>query len=316
MPLSIIIPTLNEAAALPTLLGQLRSQRGVSCEILVADGGSSDATAALARTAGVIVVPADRGRGRQMNAGAQQAQGRFLLFLHADSQLPSTDLLTKAVDAFEAAIAANGHDRIAGHFPLRFIERDKNSESFYRHLEGKTRLNRPYTINGDQGLLISARFFHALGGFDERLPFLEDQYLAGKIFDQGQWRLLPGELHTSARRFETEGRRERYTLMAILMGLHAARVEEFFARAPAVYAAQSETGRLRLQPMLRLIRQIFHERGVWASLKILYRIGQFVRENAWQLADGLATLLVSAWFFIWLPLQLRRSDSIQGTGIA
>src|SRR5687768_8779353 len=80
--LSIVIPTLNEAAALPTLLDQLRRQEGLACEIIVADGGSTDATAALAQQAGARVLGAPRGRGAQMNAGARVATAGHLLFLH------------------------------------------------------------------------------------------------------------------------------------------------------------------------------------------------------------------------------------------
>lgn len=346
MRLSIIIPALDEASTLPRLLQQLRAQQNILCEIIVADGGSRDGTTEITRQAGVALVQSPRGRGRQMNTGAAQARGDFLLFLHADSSIESATLLADALTALDREIAQSGHSRIAGHFPLRFVDTDSASARFYHHLEGKTRLNRPYTINGDQGLLLSAVFFTQLGGFDERLPFLEDQRIADKIFTQGRWMVLPGELLTSARRFEIEGRRERYTLMAILMGLHAANVEEFFTQAPAVYAAHNETGHLQLQPMLQRIHRIFRQRGFFQTIGILYRIGQFVRENAWQLAywrdqannaphlprlkfydrwlhpltrnplaDALASVLVSLWFFVWLPLSLRCSDSIQDRGI-
>ena len=340
--LSIILPTLDEAHSLPVLLQQLRAQQRLDCEIIVADGGSRDRTIELARHADVRIVESARGRGRQMNAGAAQAHGEFLLFLHADSKIESHLLLANALTALTQEFERAGHSRIAGHFPLRFFETNAASTRFYRHVEGKTRLNRPYTINGDQGLLIHAAFFAQLGGFDERLPFLEDQRIAAEIFKQGRWMVLPDTLLTSARRFEQEGRRERYTLMALIMGLHAARVEDFFVRAPGVYAAQNESARVQLQPILQLIRKLFAERGLLQTLAILYRVGQFVRENAWQLAywrdqandaqdlprlkfydrwlepltrnvvaDLLATILVSVWFFVWLPLQLQRSDSIQ-----
>lgn len=336
MHLSIVIPALNEATALPVLLLHLRHQQGIELEIIVVDGGSSDGTREVAERYGAQLHSSPRGRGQQMNAGAAQAGGEFLLFLHADSQIESPRLLADALTALRQAIEQRGHHRIAGHFPLRFINRPADASDFYRHIEGKTRLNRPYTINGDQGLLIHSTYFKQLGGFDQRLPFLEDQRISAKIFASGQWLVLPGELLTSARRFEREGHRARYTLMAILMGLHAANVEEFFSQVPAVYAAHDETRPLQLQPMLQLIRQIFRRRGLLQTLGILYRIGRFVRENAWQIAywrdqrhddahlprlqffdrwlrplthnpvaDALATLLVSGWFFLWLPLQLR-----------
>jgi rSAM/selenodomain-associated transferase 2 len=261
---------------LPTLLAQLRQQQDVELEIVVADGGSGDATIAVAEAGGATVARAERGRGRQMNAGARASRSGYLLFLHADSQLPQPRLLAEALAALRAAGA-----RVAGHFPLRFARGASEHALFYRYLEGKTRLNRPYTINGDQGLLIARPFFDELGGFDELAPFLEDQRLAAKIFAQGRFIVLPGELITSARRFETEGVRERYTLMALIMGLHAGGADAFFATAPQIYRAPS--GRLALGPYLETIDRYLRELDASAGLRLWWRVGGFVRDNAWQL---------------------------------
>lgn len=298
-------------------------------EIIVADGGSSDDTCALARAHGAAIITAPRGRAAQMNAGARAASAERLLFLHADSGLNSQTLLTDAL----AAYCTWPEPRSAGHFALRFIGTTPGHELFYRHLEAKTRLNRPGTINGDQGLLISRAYFNDLGGYDESLPFLEDQRIAAKIFAGGHWLLLPGELQTSARRFEREGHAARYTLMAMLMGLHAADVHEFFAEAPQVYRAQSEARALDLRPFMALARKALRRRGIW---KTLWPIGRYVRGNSWQLffardigrtdgrlrclefhdrhlaaaldnryCDALATLLLAAWFYLYLPLKVK-----------
>ena len=79
--LSVIVPTLNEAENLSSLLNDLKKQRNISLEIIVGDGGSSDATKSVADACGVTVVSAERGRGTQMNAAAGQAAGDYLLFL-------------------------------------------------------------------------------------------------------------------------------------------------------------------------------------------------------------------------------------------
>lgn len=332
MDLSVIIPTLDEAQALPGLLQQLRAQQGLACEVVVADGGSADDTVALAQADGAHVTAAPRGRGAQMNAGARLARGEFLLFLHADSRLPSGGTLAAALAALRTAIAAHG-PRCAGHFPLRFVRRGGGHDFFYRYLEAKTALNRPGTINGDQGLLLAATYFQALGGFDERLPFLEDQRIAARIFEDGRWQVLPERLETSARRFEAEGAYRRYTLMSLIMGLHAAGADAFFTRAPRVYAAQSETGRLRLGPYLALARRVLREAGWRGASTMLLRAGRYARQNLWQMffavdvargraanprllrfhdrrmapllnhaaADVLAALLLAAWFLAVLP---------------
>lgn len=217
-----------------------------------------------------------------MNAGARAASGAFLLFLHADSRIESPRLLADALAALRDAIAQAGHQRVAGHFPLRFTGTSPEHATFYRYLEGKTRLQRPNTINGDQGLLVARSFFDALGGFDERLPFLEDQRIAAKIAERGEWILLPGELHTSARRFESEGVVERYSLMALIMGLYSAGADDFFANAPKVYA--TESGALDLKPQIDAIERYLGQLSLRDRARLLFKIGAFIRDNAWQLA--------------------------------
>ena len=95
--LSIVIPTLNEAKTLPLLAADLVAQREITLEVLVGDGGSSDATQSVVEAAGWRFVAAPRGRGAQMNAAARLARGDLLLFLHADSRLPDSLLLGRAV---------------------------------------------------------------------------------------------------------------------------------------------------------------------------------------------------------------------------
>ena len=329
--LSVVIPALNEAAALPALLADLRRQEGIALQVIVADGGSADGTPAFAAHAAAQVVLAPRGRGAQMNAGAREAVAPWLLFLHADSRIESATLLREGLEVLKD----RGHGPLpqAGHWPLRFARAGTGGERLFRYLEAKTALNREGTINGDQGMLMSAEFFRELGGFDERLPFLEDQRLAAKVFERGCWIVLPGTLSTSARRFEAEGAYRRYTLMSLIMGLHAAGAEEYFAQARSVYAAQAETGRLRLGPHLALLRRVLREAGPRRALQILWRAGRYARQNAWQpffwcdvalrrerrpflrfhdrvfgpitnnaVFDTLATVLMVAWFLVLLPL--------------
>ena len=337
--LSVVVPALDEAQALPPLLRQIAGQQQIRLEVIVADGGSADGTVGIARSAGAKVIMAPRGRAAQMNAGAGQATADFLLFLHADSELLQPRLLTDALQALRRALADAGHARIAGHFPLRFSGTSPRHDSFYRYLEGKTRLNRPYTINGDQGLLIARAFFDELGGFDQRLPFLEDQRIAAKIFARGGWIVLPGELVTSARRFEAEGPAQRYTLMALIMGLHAGGADAFFAALPQIYAAHADTGRLDLRPFVAAIEKYLQGLGFVERWRLLYRIGRFIRENTWQLfyrrdfiagaqlrprlrfcdrfveplvrnpaASALAAVLARAWFLLWLPRWIDAAD--------
>jgi rSAM/selenodomain-associated transferase 2 len=333
-PLAVVIPAYNEAAALPALLDDLRAQQGVALEVIVADGGSTDGTPALAAAAGAQVVSAPRGRGAQMNAGARAARAATLLFLHADSRLEGPTQLREALDAL-----ATAGEHAAGHWPLRFTRAQAGGERFYRHLEAKSALNRPGTVNGDQGLLIGRAFLDQLGGFDERLPFLEDQRIAARIFERGRFVVLPGRLTTSARRFEAEGAGRRYTLMALIMGLHAAGADDALAAWPSLYGTQDAVGRLRLGPHLAHTRRVLRAAGWKRATQIVWRAGRYTRQNAWQLFffadvalgrerrpllrfydrfvrpvtdnvvfDALGALAIAFWFLLALPVACRIAD--------
>ena len=282
MLLSVIIPTLNEAENLPVLLQDLRKQERVKLEIIIGDGGSTDETHSVAERFGTRFVAARRGRGTQMNAAAEQATGDYLLFLHADSSIDDPALL---INALSALISGQfSHECVAGHFRLRFKRTTNKNAMSYRYAEEKTAFNRVNTTNGDQGLLLARSFFNYLGGFDESMPFLEDQRIAEKIREEGNWITLPGVLNTSARRFEKEGFHRRYILMSMMMGLHSVGVESFFARAPGVYRNQLDTGTLLLSPFFALIwRMMYDEWGAYGTLRIFYLLGRYIRQNSWQM---------------------------------
>lgn len=280
--LSVVIPTLNEADHLPVLLRDLSKQQDLSLEIIIGDGGSTDATRAEAEAFGALFVSARRGRGAQMNAAAELASGEYLLFLHADTSIDDPGLLRSAMQAITSE--QRSHEHVAGHFRLCFKRTTMQNAMAYRYAEEKTALNRINTTNGDQGLLLRADLFRVLGGFDESMPFLEDQRIAEKIRFLGKWITLPGVLNTSARRFETEGFHRRYILMSIMMGLHSVGVEEFFVRAPGVYRAQHDSGKLLLSPFFSLIwRMMSDDWGVNGSIRTFYCLGNYARRNSWQM---------------------------------
>lgn len=275
----MVIPALDEADTLPRLLAALGAQRGVSLETIVADGGSTDGTPDIAAAYGARVIAAPRGRGAQMNAGAAAAGGEWLLFLHADSRPAAPDQLRRALDT----LRARGERRLAGHFALRF-ERERHGHRFlYRFMEAKSASNRRYTINGDQGLLLRREWFQTLGGFDETLPFLEDQRMAAQIEDGGAWVLLPDRLTTSARRFEAEGLGARYLLMAVIMAMYTAGERGFFEAAPDLYRAQAETGRLRVRPFLALAWRHYAARDRAGRRAFRRRLRSVALSQTWQL---------------------------------
>ena len=282
--LSIVIPTLNEAEHLPTLLSDIKAQKNIEVEIIAGDGGSTDGTQEILGESGAMIVSTARGRGTQMNGAAGKASGDYLFFLHADSRIEDKQLLSNALNALRNDIDQDENLHVAGHFALRFIRTTHSNAMAYRYMEEKTAFNRTNTTNGDQGFLMTREYFEHLGGFNEKLPFLEDQELAEKIRKEGRWITLPGTLYTSARRFEIEDFHRRYILMGIIMGLYSTGVDSFFHRTPHLYQTQQETGKLLMTPFFRVIWQIMRkEMGIWGSIRAWFYVGRYVRQNSWQM---------------------------------
>jgi len=301
--LSIIIPTLNEEASLPLLLADIAGQQGVPLEAIVADGGSTDGTEAAAAAGGARIVRARRGRGAQMNDAAGQARGGYLLFLHADSRFSSARQLADAIQALREATWRS--PRVAGHFSLQFQRSSKGNTLAYRYMEAKTRLNRINTTNGDQGFLLTRQWFHELGGFDERLPFLEDQRLAERIRCQGCWITLPGVLTTSARRFETEGLYRRYLSMGLIMVAFSTGMDGFFTRLPGLYRLHHHCGKLLIFPILTgFFRTLFAGSRLGTIGARIERVGRYLSQNGWQ-PFFLIDVLRGQRRFILLPLYDR-----------
>lgn len=188
--LTIVIPTLNAATGLGPCLAALDG----ADDILVVDGGSTDDTVAIAEQAGARVVVAPRGRGTQLHAAGAIAQGDWLLFLHADTQLGAGWR-----DAVEAHIA-NSPDR-AGYFGLRLDDAAMQARAIERGVAWRVRLlGLPY---GDQGLLISRSLYDEIGGF-RPLPLMEDVDIARRI-GRRRLRHLGTTAQTSAERWRRDG---------------------------------------------------------------------------------------------------------------
>lgn len=195
MKLSVIIPVLNDAQALPVLLERLRPLLRQGCEVLIVDGGSEDGSAALAERAGFSVVRAARGRARQMNAGAARADGDMLLFLHADTHLPDG-----AVALVTQVLASGAHCwgrfdvRITGrHFMLRVVGPMMNLRSRWSGI-----------ATGDQAMFVTRAVFDAVGGFPDQ-PLMEDIELSKRLRHITRPACIDRCVTTSGRRWETRG---------------------------------------------------------------------------------------------------------------
>ena len=193
--ISIIIPTLNEEARILKLLKFLQEHSsGFIREIIVVDGGSSDKTIQLVKEQSqAILVASEKGRARQMNAGAKIASGRILYFLHADSFPP------KDFDLFITEAYRNLNK--AGCFCMRF---DKD-HWFLNFISWFTKFNHKVCRGGDQSLFVEKQLFDETGGFNESYIVYEDNDLIEKLYQKGEFVVLEQQLITSARRYEEYG---------------------------------------------------------------------------------------------------------------
>jgi len=195
-PLSVIIPTLEAAATLPATLAALAEARPLMREVIVADGGSRDATLAIAEAAGTRVVTAPRGRGAQLAAGAAAASGEWLFFLHADTR-PQPGWASEVA----RFIADPGNRERAGYLAYRLDDASAPARRLERIVAWRSRtLGLPY---GDQGLILARDYYRALGGFPP-LMLMEDVAFVRRI---GRRRLvaLQASALTSAARYRREG---------------------------------------------------------------------------------------------------------------
>ena len=208
---SVIIPTLNESANLTRLLPRISAEQ--PHEILVADGGSTDDTVAVAQSFGAKVIRANRGRAIQMNAAASVATGEHLLFLHADTD-PPEGFPTLASTTLERATVAAGAFRFALREPVTggaLIEMGVALRCALRQL--------PY---GDQGLFLRRALFQSLSGF-RAWPILEDLEMVRRLRALGRIVITREAAPTSSRRWREGGvvrtfLRHQYILLAHFLG--------------------------------------------------------------------------------------------------
>ena len=190
--ISIIIPTFNEAENLRRVLDQLSSQSPPP-QIIIADGGSSDATLAIAAEYNAHIVSAPKGRGRQLEAGALLAQGSILFFLHADCRFPAGGLqaIQRHLD--------DQRDCVGGNFRLHF-DGESNFAQWLTRFYGWIRERGLYY--GDSGIFVRRDVYLRLGGM-RPLDLMEDYDFSRRLEKAGQTVCVTQPaLTTSSRKFE------------------------------------------------------------------------------------------------------------------
>ena len=191
--LAIVVPMVDEAATLPALLAHLAGWRARGCEVVLVDGGSRDDSVEMARAAGFRVLIAERGRARQMNAGAQACGRALLLFLHADTRLP------EAADAMVCAALAV---QAWGRFDVHIDGRPRMLRVVAALMNLRSRLSGIAT--GDQAIFVRREVFEAAGGFPDQ-PLMEDIELSRRLLRVSRPACLRARVRTSGRRWEQRG---------------------------------------------------------------------------------------------------------------
>ena len=220
--ISIIIPTLNEAQTIGACLKQIESQ-SIPHEIIVVDGGSRDGTEAAVRRFPQVkwLQASTTGRGPQMNLGGQKATGEVLLFLHADTRLPSDGLAAIAACMQQAGV-------VAGSFSLRF----DHSNAWLRLFARLSQINHVLFTYGDQGCFMARDAFERLGGYAQ-IPLMEDVEIQKRLRKMGRFIKLDQWVVTSARRFLKTGivRQQLLNTALVLLfyaGVAPARLKRFY----------------------------------------------------------------------------------------
>jgi rSAM/selenodomain-associated transferase 2 len=234
---SIIVPVLNEASLIADFLRQTKRLSG-SIELIVVDGGSSDATPEISAPLADKVITAPRGRASQMNAGAAIARGEILWFLHADSTP-----LVNAVDKICAALCDAGNS--GGCFSLRYPRR----EWIYRVSDslGNVGVRIFGFALGDHGIFCRRSVFFAAGRYPIE-PILEDAELYRGMARLGRMVQLRDEIVTDPRTFERSGRYRTTALYFLILALYVLGVpirrlntvyRRFHRIEPCPYASRS-----------------------------------------------------------------------------
>jgi len=191
--ISIIIPVLNEERALPATLQHVFSQAG-AFEVIVVDGGSTDNTLSIVgEDSRIQLLTATTGRASQMNAGAKQANGEWLLFLHADTLLPKDALLT--VEHLSPQVQAGGFRHLfSGRaWSLRLISWLDNIRCRWTRI-----------IYGDQVMFVRRDLFNKLGKFPNE-PVMEDVLFSEQLVKVTRPVILDSYVITDSRKFEQQG---------------------------------------------------------------------------------------------------------------
>ena len=192
---SVIIPTLNEKVIIKKVLTDLnflRENLPYSVDIIISDGGSTDGTIEICNNFDVLLINSDEGRGKQLSSGAKASKGNVLVFLHADVEIPNDLFLF-----LDSNFGTKG--KVA---TFRMSMNVKNL--LYKIYSFFTRFDSIFTTFGDQGLIVSRKFYNLIGGIKE-IPLMEDVDFLQRARNKTKIIKFKKELIVSTRRFDQVG---------------------------------------------------------------------------------------------------------------
>ncbi len=219
--ISIIMPVLNEGKNIEGALQNVSTLKG-DFEFIVVDGGSTDKTREIAGNHGTVIL-SDKGRAKQMNAGAKRAKGDILFFLHADCRLSP-----HALSEIERSL--NSKEIVGG--ALKFHLDDDSSQfkliSFFSNLRAS--ISKTYT--GDFGQFIKKSVFDKIGGFNE-IELMEDVDICKRLKKEGKLVQINEKIISSSRRFKKQGILKTWIHMQLnrflyFIGTSPTRLSEFY----------------------------------------------------------------------------------------
>ena len=221
---SIIIPVLNEARHLPRQLEALQRWRHAGHEIIVVDGGSSDASIDIATPLVDQVVRSKKGRAVQMNAGAAQAVNSWLVFLHVDTLFSDT-----AMNSLQIALLRKGISW--GRFNVRLSGSHLLFTIISRLMNIRSRLTG--IVTGDQVIFVSKNIFNEVKGFPD-IALMEDISLSSHLKKIAPPYCVPDTVTTSSRRWQEHG------IIKTIFMMWSLRLRYFFGEKPSVLAERYE----------------------------------------------------------------------------
>lgn len=203
--LSVVVPVLNEAAGLGTFLKKLLQRLPDNSEVVVVDGGSKDASLRIAQSYPVRSIQCEPGRATQMNAGAELVEGEYLMFLHADTELPES-----FADDFFWWIST---DPLWGFSPVRLTGAQWWCRLVEFGINQRTRITSG--ASGDQAQILKTSCFKSVGGFAD-VALMEDIALSYRLRRRWPARRFPNPVTTSSRRWKQGGVLKTVLLMWFL----------------------------------------------------------------------------------------------------